>query len=109
MITPAQETLLPRDRIDADARVMTGCDELGTDRLGVLRELAELQPVVAAYAGVGRASPVVLGDEVVDHAREVVLEVQHVQRDFQRRRHPTGVGGIENGTASLLVRLRRVA
>src|SRR4051812_40508457 len=82
---------------------MAAGDVVRADGLGIGSELAELQPVVAANARVGRAAPVVLVDEVVDDAAEVFLEVQHVKGDTEHPRPPPGVVGVEDGTAALLV------
>ncbi len=91
----------PPGGVALDARVMPGGDVVGVDGPGVGVELAELQPVVAADAGVGRAAGVVFADEVVDDAAEVALEVEHVEGHTKLPRDRAGVGGIVDGAAAL--------
>ncbi len=68
-------------RVGGDAGVMAGCDEISADGLGVTVEAAELEPIVAADAGVGGAAAVVFIDEVIDDAGEFVLEIEDVKGD----------------------------
>ena len=87
-----------------DARVMAGGDVVGVDRVGVFVELAELQPVVAAHAGVGRSALVVLIDEVVDDFAEVFFEVKHVKGDVEHGGDVTRIGGVVDRAAAFFVR-----
>src|SRR2546430_15365425 len=59
MIDAAEQRLLAVDGIDAHARVVAGGDEIGADGLGIARQLAELEPVVTANAGIRRSAAVV--------------------------------------------------
>ena len=77
-------------------------DKIRADRFGILRQPAELQPVVAPHAGIGRAAAVVFADEIIDDPAEILLEIQHVKRNAQNPRHAPGIGGIQHRAASLL-------
>ena len=91
------------------ARVVAACHELRVDLLGVVVQLAELQPVVAAHARVRRAAGVVFAHEVIDDPPEVLLEVHHVEGNAELRRHQPRVGGVVDGTAALVADLERDA
>src|SRR5208283_3578064 len=87
-----------------DLGVVAGGDEIGLELLAVGPELAELQPVVADDARVGRAAGEVFVREVVDDAFEVRLEVERVERDVEPVGDAPGVAGIERAAAAFLVR-----
>ena len=74
----------------------------GSDLLRVLVKTSELEPIVATNARVGRATGVVLRDEVIDDPREFSLEVHHVKRDLKGPGDLPGIIGIAHRTASLL-------
>src|SRR5690606_36753062 len=91
-----------------DAGVMTRGDEISADLAGVLVELAELQLIVAAHAGIGGAAGGVLIDEVVDDAAKVFLEVADEERDAQFRRDGPGIGRVRDRAAPLVTDTERV-
>ena len=80
---------------------MAGGDLLGADAVGVLGQFAELQPGVADDAGIGRSPGRVLGDEVIDDPRELLLEVQDVEGDAQAVGDASGVVGVGLAAAAL--------
>ncbi len=104
MIQPAAESFGLRDRVDADACIVPGGDKVCPDSFGILSQLAELEPVVTAHAGIGRPAAVVFGDEVIDDLREVLLEVQDIERNAQCGRDSTSIGRVENRAAALFIR-----
>ena len=77
--------------------------EVGTHAVGIVEQLAELQPVVADHAGVRRAAGRVLGHEVIDDPVELVLKIQGVKRNPQPVGNAPGVVGVGRGAAALLV------
>ena len=62
---------------------MAGRDEARTDLARVPVQLAELEPVVAAHARVGRPARGVLVHEVVDDLPELRLQVQRIKRNVE--------------------------
>ena len=80
---------------------MAGGDELGADAVGVVEQLAELDPVVALHAGIRRAPGRVLVDEVVDDLPELVLQIERVERDAELVGHAAGVVGVGARCSSL--------
>jgi hypothetical protein len=56
--------------------------------------LAELQPVVAAHARIGRPPGVIFADEVVDDPGEILFEIEDVERDSQLPGNAACVGGV---------------
>src|SRR5262249_39329144 len=86
-----------------DAGVVPRGHVVGPELPAVVPELAELEPVVADDAGVGRPPGQVLVGEVVHDAGEVVLEVQGVEGQVQPVRDPAGVAGVHGAAAALLV------
>src|SRR6185503_11398027 len=93
------------------ARIVPGRDVVAAKRLGAAHQLAELEPVVALHAGIGRAPLQVLADEVVDDVRlEVVLEIEDVVRESHPARHGAAVvDGLERAAAAARRRTLRVA
>jgi hypothetical protein len=89
-------------RSGLDPGVVSARDMRGTDLPGMGVQPPELQPVVAAYAGVRRAPRIVLLDEVVDDPAEFALEINHVERDVESGRHSPGIIGIVDRATSLL-------
>ncbi len=85
-----------------DACVVAGGDVLGVDGFGVLGEFAELEPVVAADAGVGSSTGVIFIDEVVDDSAKVLFEVEDVEGDIEFGGDELGVFGIVDGAATLV-------
>src|SRR5205814_7447923 len=78
--------------IPSDTRVMAGSDGLGAKRLGLAQKRAELDLLVADDAGIGRATALVFGGEIIhDLAPERVDLVDDVIRDVQRVRDHAGV------------------
>ncbi len=73
---------------------MAGGDVVRIDGAGVVEELAELEPIVAANAGIGRAAGVVLSGEVILDAAKILAEIHHIKRHIQKRRDHAGIGSI---------------
>ena len=88
-----------------DPRVMAGSHKVRIDLSGVIVQLAELQPVIAAHAGVGGSTVVIFPHEVVDDAAKVLLEIADVEGDIQFRRHQPRVRGIVDRAAALMADL----
>lgn len=62
-----------------DARIVAGCDHLGTESAGPLQERRELNVLVALYARIRCFSLEIGIDEIIDHGFvEYTLEVDHV-------------------------------
>jgi len=67
-----------------DLRVVTGPDRIEAQRHRLVQQRGELDPLVAAQAGVGGAARGILGDEVLDHlGTEARRQVPDVERDAQ--------------------------
>ena len=92
VVEAAEEGGLAVDLLNAG--VVAAGDEVGVDLACVVVELAELEPVVAADAGVGRAARGVLGREVVHDAAEVLAEVDDVEGDAELCGDEACVGGV---------------
>src|SRR5207302_8044178 len=86
----------------ADPGVVAGGEVAGAEREGAVEENAELDPVVAADAGVRSAPGRVLRLEVGDHrVLELLLEVPDVVGDSEPRGGAAGVGhGIDPAGAA---------
>ena len=83
------------------AGVVAGGQRRGADRAGEAQERAELQPLVAADAGVGGARGPVLGHEVVDDgAAEGLGLVEHVVGEPERGRRGAGVLDVARAAAA---------
>src|SRR4051794_26379221 len=80
--------------------VMSGGDEVGVELLAIRPELAELQPVVANNAGVGRPTVEILVGEIVDDALEVLLEIQSIKGDIELISHPPCVSGVQGAATA---------
>src|SRR5436190_12184150 len=93
---------MPRRYGVLNSRVVTARDKLRIDLFRIFVQLAELQPVVAAHARIGRAAGVVLGDEVVDDPAEVLLEVADVERDAEFGGYHPRIRGVVDRTAALM-------
>jgi hypothetical protein len=74
-------------------------------------QFAELQPVVAAHAGIRCAAGVVLIHEVINDAAEVLLEIAHIERNAELGGDQARIGGIVDRAAALVAnaKLFRVA
>ncbi len=103
MIETAHEGALAGCGIVADAGVVAAGDVIGADGLGIFRELAEFEPVVAAHAGVRRAPAVVLIDEVVDDPPEVFFKVEDVEGDVEHTGDAPRILRVQHGAAALLI------
>ncbi len=82
-------------------RVMARGHGLRPDGVGIVEQLAELQPGIAEDARVGCSPGGVLGDEAIDEPVEIRLEVQHVEGDVEHVGHTLGVrrvGGRATGS-----------
>ena len=84
-----------------EAGVVPGGDDLGAELAGLVVEAAELEPVVAADAGVGCSARGVLVDEVVDDLGEAVFEVADVEGDAEFCGDVAGVVRVADGAAPL--------
>ena len=102
VVEAAEECGGAGDGVGADAGVVAGGDIVGADGFCVGGEFAELEPIVAADAGIGCSAAVVFGDEVVDDAAEVILEIEDVEGDLEDGGDFSGVVGVEDGAAALL-------
>ena len=79
----------------AIAGVVTRDQHLGIEIGKTVEEPVELDGPVALDARIGRAPRAVVPDEAVDHTiTELVGVVEHVIRDVELRRHPSGVFGV---------------
>ncbi len=87
-------------------RIMSGGDSLGPDLASEVPELAELEPVVAHHAGVGRAAGEVFIGEVIFDPAESILKVQSMKRNIQGIGDAAGIGGIGCAATTLLVAFR---
>ena len=56
-------------------------DIVSIDRIGIVEQSPELDPVVALHARVRRATLLVLVDKVVDDLLELRLQIQSVKRN----------------------------
>jgi hypothetical protein len=75
-----------------DARVMTCCQIIGSQRPCPIEKEAEADLAVALDAGIGRAPQGVLVDvELHDAPPEEILDVDNVEGDFQRVGDPAGI------------------
>ena len=70
--------------------VMPCGDEVRTDAVGIVAQAAELDPVVAHHARIGRAAAGVFVNEIVDDAVEILLEVERVERHVEAVCHTAG-------------------
>ena len=104
MIDAARKPRSGRRR--SDARVVAGRDGVAAELLRVLPQLSELEPVVAADAGIRRAPGVVLVLEVADDPAEVVAEVHDVEGNAEPRRDEPRIGRVVDRAASLVADLR---
>ena len=84
-------------------RVMPRGHKLSPDAVGIIEQLAELQPVVALDAGIRRPTARVFIDEVVDDLPEFGLQVERVKRNVEFVRHAAGVFRIAGRAAALFV------
>jgi hypothetical protein len=82
---------------------MTRGNALRSDAVGIVEQLAELEPVVADDAGIRRAGRAIFADEIVDDLAELVGEVQGVKRNVEQFSHAAGIGGVGGAAAALLV------
>jgi hypothetical protein len=93
-----------RDRVSGyESGVVPRRYELRADAVGVVEQLAKLEPVVAHHAGIGRAALCVLVDEVVDDLLKLLLQVEGIKRNVEPLSDAAGVLGIAGAAASLLV------
>ena len=84
-------------------RIVAGGDGVGIDLPGEFPQLAELQPVVAHHARVGRAAGQVLVGKVILDPPESVLEIERIKRDVEQVGHAARVGGVGRATTALLM------
>ena len=83
--------------------IVAGGHELRVDAVGVLKQLAEFQPLITDNARIGSAAAHVFVDEVVDDPAEIRLQIQRIERDIQPIRDAPRVGRIVGAAAALLV------
>ena len=87
--------------------VVPGGDMRSADRVGVVKEPAELDPSVAADARVWRAAAAVVGGERIDDPLELHREIEGVERNPEPVGDPTGIEGIGRAAAALMPRPRQ--
>ncbi len=63
--------------------VVAGGDKIRTHAVGIVEQLAELDPVVAHHAGIGSAADRVLVDKVVNDLAEFGFQIQRVPGNAQ--------------------------
>jgi hypothetical protein len=81
--------------------IVSGAHGVEAQGNGLFQQGSELDPLVAAHAGVGRTAGCVLVDEVLDDVfLEALGEVPHVVRDAQDVTRAPGVAGILDGAAA---------
>ena len=85
-----------------DPRVVAGGHEVAAELGRVVVELAELEPVVAANARIGRAAACVLILEVADDATKVLLEVDDVEGNVEPCGDEACIAGVVDRAASLM-------
>ena len=84
-----------------DRGVVTGGDGVEAEVEGLFEQGGELDPLVAAHAGVRGAAGGVFGDEVVDHVElEAFGEVPNVVRDADDVGGPLGIHRVLDGAAA---------
>ena len=84
--------------------IVAGGDIVCSHRFREVPEMAELQPVVAHHAGIGRATGQVFVRKVVLDTSESVLEIHGVKRDVQCVGNSSRVGRVGRAAAPLFVR-----
>ena len=95
---------LPQDR------VVTGADGVESEVERLLEHGGELDPLVAAHAGIRGAAGAVLGDEVLDHVvAEPLGEVPHVERDAEAVGGAAGVHRVLDRAAAAAAGAQRAA
>ena len=82
---------------------MAGRYKRGSDAVGIVEELAELDPVIADDARIGRSRRRVLANEIVDDLPELGVEVQCIKWNVEPIGHATGVLSVCRRAAALLV------
>jgi hypothetical protein len=78
-------------------------DVFGIDRVGVVKQPTELDPVVALHTWVGSTRMLVFIDKIIDYAFEVFFEIQSIERDTHFVRYTPCIGRIACAATSLLV------
>ena len=84
-------------------RVVTCRQKLRADTVRIIKQLAELDAVVAHHTRVWRATNGILFHKVIDDAAEFGFEVQSIKRNVQSFGNPAAVLCIGSTTATLLV------
>ncbi len=88
----------------ADARIVSRRKVTGVEGDGAVEQGAKLDVLVAGEAGVGRATALVLADEVVDDlAPELLLQVEDVVRDAEHLGRGARVVDVLDTAAALLM------
>jgi hypothetical protein len=96
----------------ANASVMTGRNEVGSDLFAVGPKLAKLEPDVADDAWIGRAAGNVFVGKIILDPRKVALEIERVERDVDPIRDPfciDCIGGAATGLGPTLGIINRCA
>jgi hypothetical protein len=73
------------------------------DRVGIVKQPTELDPVVALHAWVGRSSVLVFIDEVIDNAFEVFFKIQCIEGDTHFVRYTACISSVARAATSLFV------
>jgi hypothetical protein len=89
--------------VRSSSNVVPGRERIGAEVQGELEQVLELDPLVAANAGDGRASGGVAVGEILNHRRpETLLEVEHVMRDVETLGDQARVPDVLAGAAGAL-------
>jgi len=76
----------------------------GADGIGVVKQPAELDPLVTADTRVRSTAGGIVGGKAVDDLLEVIGKVERIERNAQPVGHPAGIDGITDATAALMTR-----
>ena len=86
---------------------MAGRDAGAAELVREVDQAPHLEVTVADGAGIRCAPSAVLGDEVVDDAREFLGQIDGLERNVHRGRNHARVAGVRQGATGLLVDLVR--
>jgi hypothetical protein len=74
----------------------------GTDRIGMVKKPAELDPLVTADTGVRGAAGGIVAGKAVDDVLKVIGQVEWIKRNVQPIGHPPGVDCIADAATALM-------
>jgi hypothetical protein len=78
-------------------------DVFGIDRIGIVKQPTELDPVVALHTWVGSSSVLIFIDKIIDNAFEVFFEIQCIEGDTHFVRDTACISSVARAATSLLV------